>query len=68
MRRLIHVERRDPDDFRLLRRVDDGVNFTRFTKHVTKLKRRLRNDPIIRKLSLQNRRRRRAAARATLAC
>lgn len=67
MRRLTHVDRSAPGDFRLLRRVDDGINFTRFTKHVTKLKRRLRNDPVIRKLSLQNRRRRRAAARATLA-
>ena len=60
-RRLKRQEPRDPRAFRLIPCLGNEINFARFMKHVAKLERRLYWDLALRKLRLQNRRRRAAS-------
>lgn len=64
MRRLRPREKARIGEFRLLRGVPFEVNFTRFVKHMQRLRRRLSGDFVIRKFRVKNRRRARAAAAA----
>lgn len=62
MRRLRPREKARVGEFRLLRGVPLEANFTRFVKHMQRLRRRLSGDLVIRKFRMKNRRRARAAA------
>jgi hypothetical protein len=66
MRRCRPKEEKRVGEFRLLRGMPEGVNFHRFQRHMARLKRRLAGDPVIRKLGMKNRWRRRAATRFAL--
>lgn len=60
MRRLMHVEKKRPGEFRMLRCLDARVNLARLKKHAARLQQRMHGDLAYRRIKMKTRRRHRS--------
>lgn len=57
MRRVKRVEKRQPGEFRLLKRLGVEINLVRFRKHMARLERSMHADLAYRRIKIKSRRR-----------